>query len=143
MSMNIKVKPEQFEDEFFQMLQEYRSDVIESVNRAIKTTAQKTAKYLRTQPHSYRDRTGKYTKNWTYTCTKKYSNPLLADEYKIHQKGSNYRLTHLLENGHKIVGKDRKMHGEARAFVHIYPAYEHTDELIASEIYKEVRKLDR
>lgn len=141
MSIRIKVKPEQFEQAFWESLQGYRLDVLDAVNKAMKSAARQTAKYLRTQGHSYRDRTGNYTQGWTYSRTA-VTNRLRADEYKVHQRGADYRLTHLLENGHKTLGRDRKYHRDATKHVHILPASEFTDELIASEVYKEVRKLD-
>jgi hypothetical protein len=141
MAIKIKVRPDQFEQAFWESLQGYRLDVLEAVNKAMKSAARQTAKYLKTQGHSYRDRTGNYTKGWTYSRTAT-SNRLQADEYRVHQKGAGYRLTHLLENGHRIRGRDKRIHGSSRSYVHILPASEFTDELIASEIYKEVRKLD-
>ena len=141
MSIKIKVSPDQFEQAFWESLQGYRLDVLEAVKKAMKSAARQTAKYLKTQGHSYRDRTGNYTKGWTYSRTAT-SNRLQADEYRVHQKSAGYRLTHLLENGHRIRGRDKRIHGSSRSYVHILPASELTEELIASEIYKEVRKLD-
>lgn len=69
---------------------------------------------------------GSYKRSWTYTVTKERG----KIEVNVHSKNKNYRLTHLLENGHVLRdGTGRKV-GEAKAFPHIGIANEHAEKKV-------------
>lgn len=75
---------------------------------------------------------GEYSRGWTFKKT--------ADGYVIYNKPA-YRLTHLLEKGHDIVGPDKKKHGRTPARPHIKPVEESTEKLLEDLVMKELNNL--
>lgn len=78
-------------------------------------------------------RRGKYKRSWKIKTTK---NTFSEYEKTVYSGGSEYRLTHLLENGHKII-KNGKSVGTSPSKMHIAPVAEK----IKSEYYSEIKSL--
>lgn len=78
-------------------------------------------------------RRGKYKRSWRIKTTK---NTFSEYEKTIYAGGSEYRLTHLLENGHKITKKGKTV-GKSPPKIHIAPVAEK----IKSEYYSEIKSL--
>lgn len=80
-------------------LREYATLASSEVKEAIKKTAKKVKKDTSEIAKERFDGTGDYAKSWKVTKKKETSNSL---ESVVHSK--LYPLTHLLEEGHKLVG---------------------------------------
>lgn len=140
--MIVKIKPGDLGEEIEKQLKEWGSvDVRRAVNEGIKETAETASKLLR-QGGPYKERTGKYTKDWTYDLRRRRSAAITGlDEYSVHNR-NHYRLTHLLEHGHQIKKGGRKI-ADVNAFEHITPVYELTEQLAVSNAGKKVREISK
>lgn len=117
-------KIENLGKEVSEILKEYRTEIVEAVDRSASEAADAAAEELRsTSPN----RTGKYAKGWIKE--KK------GGTYIVHQKGSGYRLTHLLEKGH-----EKRNGGRVKGIPHIEPAEEHAGELFVQKLERRILK---
>lgn len=127
--MAVKIGPEDLSEEIGKQLEAYSSALNKKLNEKLEEVAKDTAKKLQ-GGGPYRERTGRYTKDWTYKTTGKSASGVSTDEYTVYNK-KNYQLTHLLEKGHVSRSGSR-----VRAFEHIAPA-EQMAILKASEAVRE------
>lgn len=109
-----------------EILSEYSSDIQEALEENAKQLSKKGADKLKACNNTYKVRTGKYNRGWKVKTTK--GNGFIS--CTIHN--TQYQLTHLLENGHKLVNKHGRTIGKTRAFKHIAP--------VDSEITREYQK---
>lgn len=92
------------------ILEEYAQDVKDGITEAAHDIADDAVKKLnRASPK----RTGTYAKKWTASK----NSSTYGDGYTIHVKPKQYRLTHLLEEGHRK--KNNK--GFVNPIIHIKP----------------------
>ena len=103
--------PEQMTRAIGEVLQTFAHRVDTSVDQAARATGEAGAHLL--QQYSPRGYTGRYAKSWTSTPTKR-------GTVYIHNK-KHYRLTHLLEKGHKTMFKSGRYgkKKDTRAIPHI------------------------
>lgn len=81
----------------------------------------------------YTERTGKYTKNWTYDVRGTRASAITGlNGYSVYNK-KHYQLTHLLEKGHQA-----RNGGRVRAFEHIGPVNDTLGELAVQKISQKV-----
>ncbi len=112
-------------------LETYNADVAREVNKGLKETADETADTLK-KGGSYRERTGKYTPDWSVT-TRPGRSVMQGEEYSVHNR-KHYQLTHLLEKGHVTRNGKR-----TRAFAHIAPAEQAAQDLAVKAVEEAVR----
>ena len=138
--MRLSIKPEQLSGEVQKTLEKYWYNLKTAVDEAMEMAASQTVDYLH-QGGPYTERTGKYTKSWTYKKEKTYKSAsiFLENTYIIYNQKPNYRLTHLLEHGHVIRSKSGKTVGAAGAFVHISPAEDFAAEAVTTMVEQRVR----
>lgn len=98
------------------ILNEYSRDIQDGIETIAKDVAKDDAKKLRDTRNTYKVRSGKYNKGWTVKTEK----GRMSIQCIVHNK-DNYQLTHLLEHGHRIIGRDGSVKGQAKAFPHIAP----------------------
>lgn len=129
--MVVNVKPEQLSDAIRGQLEEYSADVTKAINQNLKEVAETTAETLK-KGGSYKERTGKYTPDWSVTARKAVS-VTQGEQYSVNNR-KHYQLTHLLEKGHVTRNGKR-----TRAFEHILPAEQAAEELAVEAVEKAVR----
>ena len=91
------ISPDQLQAEIGSILQTFNHSVNTLIDEAAKEVGRDGAMILRSYSPS---RSGRYAKTWTFRQTKR------GTVYIYNSK--NYRLTHLLEKGHKTVLKSGK-----------------------------------
>lgn len=115
-------------------LQEYLKDlgvrVDENMTVATEAAARAAVKELKAKTAAmYGD--GPYARGWKKTRT--------GYGYVIYNE--EYRLTHLLEYGHDVIGPDKKKHGRTQARPLIKPVEEETIKLFEDLTTKELNNL--
>lgn len=98
------------------ILNAYAKDIARDVTTDAEIVAKQGVTELKNTTGTYRVRTGKYNRGWRVKTDK-----LKNGGTSIIYNATDYQLTHLLEHGHDIVGRDGTKKGRARAFVHIKP----------------------
>lgn len=129
--MVVNVKPEQLDEAIREQLEEYNAEVTKAINQNLKEVADKTAETLK-KGGSYKERTGKYTPDWSVTA-RKTASAINSESYSVHNR-KHYQLTHLLEKGH-VTRKGSR----TRAFEHILPAEQAAQDLAVEAVEKAVR----
>lgn len=114
--------------QFKKIMDEYKQDVQDAANRAVDDVSKESVKKLKnTSPK----KSGDYAKGWTV----KKSRGASISEAIIHNK--QYQLTHLLENGHRIVNKKGEW-GRVNGIKHIKPVEEWASDELPKEIEREL-----
>lgn len=98
------------------ILNAYAKDISRDVITDAEIVAKQGATELKNTTGTYKVRSGKYNRGWRVRTDK-----LKNGGESIIYNATDYQLTHLLEHGHDIVGRDGTKKGRARAFVHIKP----------------------
>ena len=129
--MVVKVKPEQLDEAIRGQLETYNAEITKNINENLKEVAETTAETLK-KGGAYKERTGKYTPDWSVTERKAVS-VTQGEQYSVHNR-KHYQLTHLLEKGHVTRNGKR-----TRAFEHILPAEQAAEELAVEAVEKAVR----
>lgn len=102
------------------ILNEYSEDIQTGIEEIAKEVAKEDVDKLKNTRSTYKVRSGKYNRGWTYKNDKKGK---YSFNYVVHNK-DHYQLTHLLEKGHRIVGRNGSIVGHAKAYPHIAPVEE-------------------
>lgn len=129
--MVVKVKPEQLDEAIRGQLETYSAEITKNIHENLKEVAETTAETLK-KGGAYKERTGKYTPDWSVTARKAVSTTQ-GEQYSVHNR-QHYQLTHLLEKGHVTRNGKR-----TRAFEHILPAEQAAEELAVEAVEKAVR----
>ena len=129
--MVAKVKPEQLDEAIRGQLETYSAEITKNINENLKEVTDTTAETLK-KGGAYKERTGKYTPDWSVTARKAVSTTQ-GEQYSVHNR-KHYQLTHLLEKGHVTRNGKR-----TRAFEHILPAEQAAEELAVEAVEKAVR----
>ena len=129
--MVANIKPEQLDEAIREQLETYSAEITKNINENLKEVAETTAETLK-KGGAYKERTGKYTPDWSVTARKAVSTTQ-GEQYSVHNR-KHYQLTHLLEKGHVTRNGKR-----TRAFEHILPAEQAAEELAVEAVEKAVR----
>lgn len=125
-----RINIDSFATAVIQELNAYREVTIETMKKAVTETAKQTAAELRdTSPEGD---TGEYAKHWSY---KRDSELKGRNKYSmvVYSKKPEYRITHLLENGHA-----KRNGGRVEGIKHIKPAEEHAKEILMERLEREL-----
>ena len=112
--MKVKIDIDGLSDAVQEELKNWQKDTCNPIlNEAYKAGAEEGKKVL-LQGGPYRERTGKYTKDWAVTQRNSIGRKIEgAESYSVHNK-KHYQLTHLLQNGHAS-----RNGGRVKAYPHI------------------------
>ena len=122
--MASKVKSDEMAAAITKVLSEYEGATIENIKNAVDKASKKAVDQLNTTSPK---RTGAYAKDWASKSDKQKNKWAYA---KTVYNKKHYRLTHLLEKGHRKVGG-----GFVAARPHIYDAEQEAIE----ELYKDIK----
>jgi len=115
-------------DAIVSAVREYTEDVSEAINQEVDATADAVLKEVQAN-HSYRDRTGKYSKGFTKT---KQDRPGVTHRVVWNKKHPT--RVHLLEFGHAKRGG-----GRVPAYPHLRPAYDKYGAKLPDKIKRIIR----
>ena len=108
-------------------LAEYAADITTDVKKSVKEVAKDTVREVKKRSPSD---SGAYRKSWR---SEEVEVTRFSQTMVIHNK-THYRLTHLLENGHALVGG-----GRTKAQPHIKPAEEFAERELMRKIEIKIR----
>lgn len=128
----MKVSLDSLDEEIKKALEDYNVEVVRVTNESIKETAKEAAKMLK-NGGPYKNRTGKYAKDWTARQREKTKSVIEVQGYTVYNK-ENYQLTHLLEHGHQS-----RNGGRVKEFAHIAPVNDQMGEMVANKIESKLR----
>ena len=120
-----KVKLYDVEEAFNDILNEYKTEVAEASYQAVVAEGKDLVKDLRSRVDQAGIKgTGAYKKSFAIKSEKKLlgNTLVIGGTVVVYAKSPYYRLTHLLEHGHKIVSKSGKVTGTTKAYAHWAPA---------------------
>lgn len=117
------------------LMHEYVDLADENMKKAVKKTATSIRKEISANAPK---RTGEYAKSWTTKVIDVKSHRISAIVYQK-QKDGQWRLAHLLEDGHDIK-RDGVVIGHVKSYEHIRPARGHGGQLLVKLIKKELSK---
>ena len=117
--MGKSVSIDDMTSEIMKSLHEYAELTDSEMKKAVRKTASAVRKEI--SENAPKD-TGDYAKSWTATVTEEKSHAL---QVTVHAEKPEYRLAHLLENGHAKRGG-----GRVKGRPHIEPVEEHKEELL-------------
>lgn len=124
----MKVKVSDFLQAVTGELNGYAEEVTGYAKESVKEVAKETvAEVKKRSPVHF----GNYKKSWGQTTVSETSRSITIT---VHNR-KHYRLTHLLENGHALVGG-----GRTKAYPHIKPAEQFAERELMREIELNVRK---
>lgn len=104
------------------ILNDYSEDIQRGIEEIAKQVAKEDVDKLKATKNTYKVRSGKYNRGWTSKREKTRG----QITYIVHNK-DHYQLTHLLEKGHRIIGRDGSVKGHAKAYPHIAPVEEESN----------------
>ena len=128
----MKVSLDSLDEEIKKELENFNAAVINAANDSFQETAKDAAEMLK-KGGPYKNRTGKYARDWTTGQREKSKSVIEVQGYTVYNK-ENYQLTHLLEHGHQS-----RNGGRVKEFAHIAPVNEQIGEMIASKIESKLR----
>ena len=116
-------------------LKDWEANVVhKAVNDGLEETAKMAEQELK-KGGPYRERTGKYTRDWSHE--ERYSRASAITGLKgfsVYNK-KHYQLTHLLEKGHQLKRGGRKI-GDVKAYKHIATV----NDLVADVAIQKIRR---
>lgn len=128
----MKVSLDNLDEEIKKELENFNVEVVRATNESIKEAAREATRTLK-KGGPYKNRTGKYARDWTTGQREKNKSVIEVQGYTVYNK-KNYQLTHLLEHGHQS-----RNGGRVKEFAHIAPVNEQIGEKIVSKIESKLR----
>ena len=127
--MKVKIDIDGLSDAVQEELKNWQENTCNpALNEAYKAGAEEGKKVL-LQGGPYKERTGKYTKDWDVTQRNSRAGRITGTEsYSVHNK-KHYQLTHLLQNGHAS-----RNGGRVKAYPHIDSAEEKAEKVATDYI---------
>lgn len=135
MSVQVVKDAESFEKAVKEILDDVRKVSYTALQAAVDTTAKETTKEIRGKAPQRR---GVYKKSWTH----KVNTAVGIGVYGriVYSKKPEYRLAHLLQNGHAVKGfLEGRGRSRTRAFDHI-PSDDVTEARLEKNLTKEIEK---
>lgn len=128
------ISPDMLDEAVRKELESYSVNIVKAIDSNLKEVAEKTAGTLK-KGGPYKERTGKYTPDWTVT-ERPGRSVVATGDYSVNNR-RHYQLTHLLEKGHVTRSGSR-----TKKYEHILPAEQAAQELAIEAVEKAVRTVN-
>ena len=128
--MSLKITADDLDKTVTKILDEYQDATFDTVKEAVDSVSKKAARRLRTESPK---RTGAYAKSWA--VKKDRSTKQWFFKKIVYAESPQYRLTHLLEKGHKVVGAKN-----GRTWVDARPHIKNVEQEAIEELLDEIKK---
>ncbi len=125
--MGKKVKIDGLADAIMKELDDYRQDVTDNLKKEVQAAATLCRDELKATSPSL---TGSYAKGWRKKTAFESTNDIRVTIYNA----TDYQLTHLLENGHVLVGHNGKVLGTVEAKPHIAKTEKKAEEMLEKKV---------
>ena len=126
----MKIKADELARELTNILGEYQEATTENMKEAVDLVSKKAVQRLRAESPK---RTGEYAKSWAVQKDKSVKSTSYTKT--VYAQSPHYRLTHLLENGHRVVNAKN-----GRTFVDARPHIKKVEQEAVEELVDEVTK---
>lgn len=137
--MSGTIEPKDFTKVMNELLDEYGADVLSvTVSAADDTSKQARNELRKMSSGGFNDVTGRYRRGWRASLKKS----TLSVEATVYNE-TDYRLTHLLENGHVVKNQYGETGASAKAFPHISEVNDWAIEQFESKLAEGIEKLNR
>lgn len=134
--MEVKITSDKLADTLKEAMEDYAGTITEIVNKQAEDVAKWSAEELK-KGGPYKERTGKYTKDWDSKVREKKVSKITGEvTYSVYNK-KHYQLTHLLEKGHV----KRNGSGRVKAFEHIAPVEKQAEERYTQKLSEEIESI--
>lgn len=134
--MEVKITSDKLADTLKEAMKDYAGTITEIVNKQAEDVAKWSAEELK-KGGPYKERTGKYTKDWDSKVREKKVSKITGEvTYSVYNK-KHYQLTHLLEKGHV----KRNGSGRVKAFEHIAPVEKQAEERYTQKLSEEIENI--
>lgn len=129
----------EWEKDLTEALEKYTDRVTDGVREAVKETAEEAlAEVKAASPVSARGKNrGRYKKGWR--AGQRDGSTRTRHLESVYNQ-TDYQLTHLLEYGHRIIGRDGRQHGTVAAKPHIRDVNEAAQKRLQEKIEKLIRE---
>lgn len=131
-----KIKIDQLSRTMEDALQDYKADTADKMKAAVEQTTEEMAQEIWNRA-SVNTRWKKYIRAFDVKTVYEDTMNLRKRWYV---KAPHYRLTHLLEKGHRVVDRNGKVHGRTRAFPHIQYGAELAQRRLPELLREEIEK---
>lgn len=131
---NVKIKPNQLGETIDSILKEYSDDIVRQMPDVVKEVTQDTVKDLKKRASTLVGGK-KYKKSFKSRLTTGYSGKTIYTVYS-----TEYRVAHLLENGHVIKNKTGRIYGRTSARPHWGPAEEQAIKNLEKKLSKKIQE---
>lgn len=128
--MGSKIKVDDLAKTVAGILEEYQDATFENVKEAVDSVSKKAVQRLRVESPK---RSGAYAKSWA--VKKDRSTKQWFFKKIVYAQSPQYRLTHLLEKGHKVVGAKN-----GRTWVDARPHIKNVEQEAIEELVEEIKK---
>ena len=128
--MSLKITADDLAKTVTKILDEYQDATTENMKQAVDAVSKKVVRRLHTESPK---RTGAYAKSWAVKkdrSVKQWSYTKI-----VYAESPHYRLTHLLEKGHKVVGAKN-----GRTWVDARPHIKNVEQEAIEELLDEIKK---
>ena len=129
----------EWENALVDALKQYTDSVTQGVLKAVEEVSNEAVPLLKAASpiKRYGKNAGRYAKGWK--AEKRTGSTSTRLLYSVHNK-TDYQITHLLEHGHKIVGRNGSVIGSVAPRVHIAPINEETQKNLEKKIEEIIAK---
>lgn len=110
----------------------YSTETARAIKKVVDSTTNDMQNTIRHNVR-FQERSGDYVKNFKI---KTVHEDAVSKRNRWYVDDGEHRLTHLLENGHRIVDRNGRFHGKSRAYPHIKYGAEYAEKILPERIRK-------